>query len=199
MNKHQQIELGNVVVGDWFYTSENDQIELYQMLENESDILVKAFWPQVLDAKIETADLRTACTIYSSENNTIFYLKSGEITTEDLEEIAQFKRISAGKKARENHFQLLIETANNAIATNDFESAISVLTEAAPYSKLDLTIYQKRGFCYLKLNRFLEALADFEYVLGQTHHEESIEHCIAIYDQMGNKEKALEKRKLLEG
>lgn len=197
MNNPKQIDLSDLVIGDWFYTCENNQIELYQLLENQTTFLVKAHWPVSTDTAFEAADLRTACTHFDAKNETLFYLKTGELSTTDLQEIAQYKRIVEGKKAREEHFQSLVLAANNSIAANEFSKAVDLLTEAAPFAKLDVSIYQKRGFCAFHLGKFHEAIADFEYVLSQTDDLESLQLCITAYEQVGNEEKANEKRILL--
>ena len=36
---------------------------------------------------------------------------------------------------------------------------------AAPYSKYDIELYEKRGLSYLKLEQYSDALADFDYYL----------------------------------
>lgn len=197
MNNPQKIDLSDLKIGDWFYTCENNQIELCQLLENQTTFLVKAHWPVSTDTAFEAADLRTACTHFDAKNETLFYLKTGELSTTDLQEIVQYKRIVEGKKAREEHFQSLVHEANNSIAANEFSKAVDLLTEAAPFAKLDISIYQKRGFCAFHLGKYYEAIADFEYVLSQTDDQESLQLCITAYEQVGNEEKANEKRNLL--
>jgi tetratricopeptide (TPR) repeat protein len=197
MNNPPKIDLSDLVIGDWFYTSDNDQIELYQLLEIQTAFLVKAYWPMTTDTAFEAADLRTACTHFDAKDKALFYLKTGELSTTDLQEIAQYKRIVEGKKAREEHFQSLVLEANNSIATNEFSKALDLLTEAAPFAKLDISIYQKRGFCAFHLGKYYEAIADFEYVLSQTNDQESLQLCITAYEQVGNVEKANEKRNFL--
>ncbi|MCC6701088.1 MAG: hypothetical protein IT221_06175 [Fluviicola sp.] len=197
MNNPQKIDLRDLKIGDWFYTCENDQIELYLLLENQTAFLVKAHWPITTDTAFDAADLRTACTHFDAKDKALFYLKTGELSTTDLQEIAQYKRIVEGKKAREEHFQSLVHAANNSIATNEFSKALDLLTEAAPFAKLDVSIYQKRGFCAFHLGKYYEAIADFEYVLSQTNDQESLQLCITAYEQVGNEEKANEKRNLL--
>lgn len=197
MNNPPKIDLSDLKIGDWFYTCENDQIELYQLLENQTAFLVKAHWPITFDSAFEAADLRTACTHFDAKNQALFYVKTGELSTTDLQEIAQYKRIVEGKKAREEHFQSLVLAANNSIAANEFSKAVDLLTEAAPFAKLDVSIYQKRGFCAFHLGKFHEAIADFEYVLSQTNDQDSLQLCITAYEHVGNEEKANEKRILL--
>jgi tetratricopeptide (TPR) repeat protein len=197
MNNSKQIDLRDLVIGDWFYSCENNQIELYQLLENQTAFLVKAHWPITTDTAFEAADLRTACTHFESKNEALFYLKTGELSTTDLQEITQYKRIVEGKKAREDHFQSLVLAANEFIAANEFSKAVDLLTEAAPFAKLDISIYQKRGFCAFHLGKFHEAIADFEYVLSQTNDQDSLQLCITAYEHVGNEEKANEKKNFL--
>ena len=186
MNNSLQIDLSKLVVGDWFYTSENNQIEVYQLLENHPAYLVKAHWPIVSISTLETIDIRTNCTHFSGTNKTLYFLKTSELNTIDLQEISQYKRIIEGKKAREEHFQSLVQAANKFIAE-----------EAAPFAKLDISIYQKRGFCAFHLGKYHEAIADFEYVLSQTNDQECLQLCITAYEHVGNVEKANEKRNLI--
>jgi len=55
--------------------------------------------------------------------------------------------------------------AIDAFEKGEYSEAIRLFSLAAPYSKYDVEIYEKRGIAYLKLEYYFDALADFEYYL----------------------------------
>jgi regulator of sirC expression with transglutaminase-like and TPR domain len=44
---------------------------------------------------------------------------------------------------------------------------VRLFSLAAPYSKFDIELYEKRGLSYLQLGQYSDALADFDYYLIQ--------------------------------
>ena len=59
----------------------------------------------------------------------------------------------------------LKQEAVDAFEKGEFREAVRLFSLAAPYSKYDIELYEKRGLAYLELGQYMDALADFDYYL----------------------------------
>lgn len=155
--------------GSYFYFRIDSLYYLFQLLEvNENQILVERFWSSTnvpSMEKLHQFDIKSACSELEEEEHDFEVIGRKEITETQLKEIAQFLRIKAGKSAREVEFLSLKKEAMEAFKQEKYEEAVRLFSLAAPYSKYDMEIYEKRGLCYLKLAQYSNALADFDYYL----------------------------------
>lgn len=156
-------------VGTYFYFRKDSLYYLFQLLEvSPNQILVQTFWSTTnvpsMD-KLHQFDVKSACSEFNEEFDELIEIGRAEITSNQQEEIAQFLKIKASKIAREAGFLTLKREAVEAFEKMEYPEAIRLFSLAAPYSKYDVEIYEKRGIAYLKLEQYFDALADFEYYL----------------------------------
>ena len=177
-------------VGTFFYYQKDSLFFLFQLLENKKDdILVQSFWSTALKPSLETLDqldIKSTCEEFDSEYEDEFFEEIGilPLTSFQEKEMAQFRRIRASKEARQTEFILLKEQANQAFQDQNFTESIRLYSLAAPYSKYDLEVYEKRGISYLKMNQFIHAIADFEYFLSHQPNDETI---LKLLDEAKNR------------
>jgi len=117
--------------------------------------------------KLHQFDVKSACSEFDEEFDEFICIGSEEITENQRKEIAQFLKIKTAKIARESGFLTLKKEAIEAFEKKDYPEAIRLFSLAAPYSKYDIEIYEKRGLCYLNLGLYADAIADFDYYLIQ--------------------------------
>jgi regulator of sirC expression with transglutaminase-like and TPR domain len=156
-------------IGTYFYFRKDSLYYLFQLLEiSPNQILVQTFWSTTnvpsLD-KFNQLDVKSACSEFEEEFDELIVIGKEKITAEQKQEIAQFQKIKASKIAREAGFLTLKREALEAFEKMEYPEAIRLFSLAAPYSKYDIEIYEKRGIAYLKLEHYFDALADFEYYL----------------------------------
>ncbi|WP_430405404.1 tetratricopeptide repeat protein [Fluviicola sp.] len=162
-------ELATLSLGSYFYFRKDSLYYLFQLLEyNPNQILVQSFWsttnvPSM--EKLHQFDVKSACSEFDEEFDELTIIGKEKITADQKQEITQFLKIKAGKIAREAGFMTLKREAVDAFEKGEYPEAIRLFSLAAPYSKYDIEIYEKRGIAYLKLGQYIDALADFEYYL----------------------------------
>ena len=110
-------------------------------------------------------DVKSACSEFDEQFDELVEIGREEITAEQQKEIIQFRKIKASKIAREAGFLTLKREALEAFEKGEYQEAIRLFSLAAPYSKYDIELYEKRGLSYLKLEQYSDALADFDYYL----------------------------------
>lgn len=156
-------------IGTYFYFRKDSLYYLFQLLElSANQILVQNFWSTTnvptMD-KLHQFDVKSACSEFDEEFDELIYLGNEAITENQRSEITQFLKIKTAKIARESGFLTLKKEAIEAFEKKDYAEAVRLFSLAAPYSKYDIEIYEKRGLCYLKLGLYADALADFDYYL----------------------------------
>ena len=168
-------ELEKLPLGSYFYFRKDSLYYLFQLLEyTPNQILVQGFWSTTNIPSIEKLhqfDIKSACSEFDEEFDELVIIGKEEITANQQEEITQFLKIKAGKIARESGFLTLKREAIDTFEKGEYNEAIRLFSLAAPYSKYDIEIYEKRGIAYLKLDQYVDALADFDYYL--THDPEN--------------------------
>jgi hypothetical protein len=156
-------------IGTYFYFRKDSLYYLFQLLEiSPKQILVQTFWsttnvPSM--EKLHQFDVKSACSEFEEEFDELIVIGKEKITAEQKQEIAQFQKIKASKIAREAGFLTLKREALDAFEKGEYQEAIRLFSLAAPYSKYDIEIYEKRGIAYLNLGQYFDASADFEYYL----------------------------------
>lgn len=161
--------LEKIPLGSYFYFRKDSLYYLFQLLEYApNQILTQVFWstthvPSM--EKLHQFDVKSACSEFDEEFDELIVIGNEEITVEQQQEIIQFLKIKAGKIAREAGFLTLKREAVEAFEKKEYQEAIRLFSLAAPYSKYDIEIYEKRGIAYLKSGLYFDALADFEYYL----------------------------------
>lgn len=162
-------EIEKLAPGSYFYFRIDSLYYLFQLLEFSTDqILVQSFWsttnvPSM--EKLQHFDIKSACSEFDEEFDELIYIGKVEITENQQQEISQFLKIKAAKTARNSGFLILKKQAVEAFEKGEYQEAIRLFSLAAPYSKYDIEIYEKRGLSYLKLGQYSDALADFDYYL----------------------------------
>jgi tetratricopeptide (TPR) repeat protein len=161
--------LKKLSVGSYFYFQHDSLFYLFQLLElSPNQVLVQPFWSTTnvpsMD-KLHQFDIKSACSEFDGKFDELICIGEQKITQNQQDEIAQFLKIKASKIAREAGFLTLKREAIDAFEKGEYQEAVRLFSLAAPYSKYDIEIYEKRGICYLKLNQFSDALADFDYYL----------------------------------
>lgn len=155
--------------GSYFYFRIDSLYYLFQLLEiSPNQLLVQQFWsttnvPSM--EKLHQFDLKSACSEFDEEFDELIYLGKKEITENQKQEIDQFLKIKTAKIARDSGFLALKKQAVEAFEKGEYQEAVRLFSLAAPYSKYDIELYEKRGLCYLKLGQYSDALADFDYYL----------------------------------
>ena len=156
-------------IGTYFYFRKDSLYYLFQLLEyTPSQILVQGFWSTTnvpTMEKLHQFDIKSACSEFDEQFDELVIIGKEEITANQQQEIAQFLKIKAGKIARESGFLTLKREAIDAFEKGEYQEAIRLFSLAAPYSKYDIEVYEKRGIAYLKLEQYVDALADFDYYL----------------------------------
>lgn len=156
-------------IGTYFYFRKDSLYYLFQLLEiSPNQILVQTFWsttnvPSM--EKLHQFDVKSACSEFDEQFDELVEIWKEAITAEQQKEIDQFRKIKASKIAREAGFMTLKREAVEAFEKKEYQEAIRLFSLAAPYSKYDIEIYEKRGVAYLNLGQYIDALADFEYYL----------------------------------
>lgn len=189
--------------GTVFYTLANGEYHLYKVLAVADDMLyTRVYWPEIVQPTGEnfrTFDLRTACdAVAIGDFHNAVAIAQESITDNDELEYATFLRIREGLDNRAKQLTLLIEQADVLSAQTQYAEALAIYTEAMSFSKHDFTLFDKRGACYLMLERFSEAVADFEHSLtsfpeGKT----TLYACAKAYHGLRNDRKAIEKLEVL--
>jgi tetratricopeptide (TPR) repeat protein len=156
-------------IGTYFYFRRDSLYYLFQLLEvSPNQILVQTFWSTTnvpsMD-KFYQFDVKSACSEFDEQFDELVEIGKEEITAEQQKEIAQFRKIKASKVARESGFLTLKREALEAFEKGEYQEAVRLFSLAAPYSKYDIELYEKRGLSYLKLKQYSDALADFDYYL----------------------------------
>lgn len=153
-----------------FYFKNEGVFEVFKLLKLENDtIYVRTYWPiyeEPTAISIADLDVKSACSLLEKnefEKGSVFAFE--EVSLEDEKEIEQFKAIVHGQEVRKNKFAELLLAADQAIENTDFEQAVAILTEAAPFNKFNLTVFEKRALCYLQLGKRFEAEQDIDFIL----------------------------------
>lgn len=157
-------------LGSIFFLINGDLFHVFKLLKLENDaVYVRTYWPIYEQPKaifLADLDVKSACSLMDKdefEQGNAFAYES--ISAEDEQEIEQFKAIVQGQEARKNKLAELLLAADQAIENNDFAQAVAFLTEAAPYNKFNLTVFEKRALCYLQLGKRFEAEQDIDFIL----------------------------------
>ncbi|WP_300660326.1 tetratricopeptide repeat protein [Fluviicola sp.] len=162
-------EIEKLTPGSYFYFRIDSLYYLFQLLEFSTDqILVQRFWSSTnvpSMEKLHQFDIKSACSEFDEVFDELVYIGKEEITENQRQEIAQFLKIKAAKIARNSGFLILKKQAVEAFEKGEYQEAVRLFSLAAPYSKYDIELYEKRGLCYLKLGQYSDALADFDYYL----------------------------------
>ncbi len=161
------LEIGPL--GTYFYFRKDSLYYLFQLLEiSPNQVLVQSFWSTTnvpsMD-KLHQFDTKSACSEFDEQFDELVEIGKEEITENQLREIAQFLKIKTAKAARESGFLTLKKEAMEAFEKGEYQEAVRLFSLAAPYSKYDIELYEKRGLSYLKLGQYSDALADFDYYL----------------------------------
>jgi hypothetical protein len=155
---------------NFFYIKNEGFFEVFKLLKLENDtVYVRSYWPiyeEPTAISIVNLDVKSACSLIEKDEFEKGRAFAFEIVTpEDEKEIEQFKAIVQGQEARKNKLAELIEAADQAIENKEFEQAVAILTEAAPFNKFNLTVFEKRALCYVQLGKRFEAEQDIDFVL----------------------------------
>ena len=172
-------ELDIIPIGTYFYFRKDSLYYLFQLLEIlPNQILVQTFWSSTnvpsMD-KFYQFDVKSACSEFDEEFDELVEIGKTAITENQLQEITQFLKIKTAKAARESGFLTLKQEAMEAFEKGEFREAIRLFSLAAPYSKYDIELYEKRGLAYLKLEQYSDALTDFDYYLIHDPNNERIQ------------------------
>lgn len=156
--------------GSLFYIKNDDSFSVFKfLLIDNGQFYVRSYWPiyeEPTAISITDLDVKSACSQIEKDEFEKGRAFAFEIVTpEDEKEIEQFKAIVQGQEARKNKLVELLIAADQAIENNDFEQAVAILTEAAPYNKFNLTVFEKRALCYMQLGKRFEAEQDIDFVL----------------------------------
>ncbi|MDR0802229.1 tetratricopeptide repeat protein [Fluviicola sp.] len=159
----------NFPLGSYFYFRVDSLYYLFQLLAySPEQILVQRFWSSTNTPSMENLhlfDVRSTCSKLNETDNDLVLIGKEEISANQLKEIDQYLKIKIGKEARQTEFLQLKSDALQAFEKQQYEEAIRLFSLAAPYSKYDIELYEKRGLSYFKLKNYSNALADFEYYL----------------------------------
>lgn len=171
-------ELEIVPVGTYFYFRKDSLYYLFQLLEiSPNQILVQPFWSTTnvpsMD-KLHQFDVKSTCSEFDEKFDELVIIGKAAITAAQKNEIAQYLKIKASKIAREAGFLTLKREAMEAFEKGEYREAIRLFSLAAPYSKYDIELYEKRGLSYLKLEQYADALADFDYYLIHNPNNEMV-------------------------
>lgn len=153
-----------------YYIKNEGFFEIFKLLKLEKDaVYVRTYWPiyeEPTAISIADLDVKSACSLLEKDEfEKGLAFAHEDISTEDEQEIEQFKAIVKGQEERKNKLAELLQAADQTIENKDFEQAVAILTEAAPYNKFNLTVFEKRALCYVKLGKRFEAEQDIDFVL----------------------------------
>ncbi len=156
--------------GSLFYIVNEESYSVYKLLVVEGEnYFVRSYWPiyeEPTAISLENLDVKSACSLIEKDEFEKGRAFAYEIVTpEDEKEIEQFKAIVQGQEARKNKLAELLQEADEAIEKKEFEQAVAILTEAAPFNKFNLTVFEKRALCYVQLGKRFEAEQDIDFVL----------------------------------
>lgn len=156
--------------GSLFYIVNGESYSVFKLLLKERErFFVRSYWPiyeEPTAISLADLDVKSACSLLEKDEfEKGLAFAHEDISTEDEQEIEQFKAIVKGQEERKNKLAELLQAADQAIENNDFEQAVAILTEAAPYNKFNLTVFEKRASCYLQLGKRFEAEQDIDFVL----------------------------------
>jgi tetratricopeptide (TPR) repeat protein len=186
--------------GDVFYGHENGEYNLYKVIRSGEDgyVLVRGFWISTIkptSANWKTFELRNTCeALEISECDRPTFVTYESVTAEEEAGYEEFQRIAEGMRKRAEEFSVRLTQADSLMGENREEEALALYTEAASFAKNFFPIFDKRGMCFLLLNRFSEAIADFEHSLSIfPHGKETLYNCAKAYYRLGNHPKAIEK------
>jgi tetratricopeptide (TPR) repeat protein len=184
--------------GAIFYTHEDGEFQLYKIIRfGEEGLFVKAWWPNTVQPKadnLQNFELRNACEpfhVSGLEHATV--LANEGVSEEDENGYQEFLRIQEGIDRRASEMVSIMEKADALMNAGDFEAAAHLYTEAASFSKYFFSLFDKRGYCYLKLNRFSEAIADLEHSLSiYADGLKTLYDCGTAHYHSGNHARAIE-------
>ncbi|MGV3610833.1 MAG: hypothetical protein ACO1N0_07790 [Fluviicola sp.] len=167
-----------IPIGTYFYFRKDSLYYLFQLLEvSPKQVLVQTFWSTTnvpsMD-KFYQFDVKSACSEFDEEFDELITIGEEAITENQLQEIEQFLKIKTAKAARESGFMTLKQEAMEAFDKGEFQEAIRLFSLAAPYSKYDIELYEKRGLAYMQLGQYSNALADFDYYLIQDQNNDIV-------------------------
>jgi hypothetical protein len=158
------IPIKQLEAGRFFEVKQGHEIHFFRLLKMEPVILVAAYWP-IFDTT-EKTELKSNCTEFPFDESTkVIAGEYAPINDEDLEAICTFERIREAKTQRLTAFKDLLFQAKKAMQLQHWNLAIDLLNEAAPYNKLDTTLYKLRGLCQLYSGNTLLAKADLGFYL----------------------------------
>lgn len=170
-------EIANFTEGTFFYYQHDSLLYVFQVLKHkEESSCVQEYWSTSILPDFEQLnhlDIKTCCTLFESTDCELHWLGFKQITAKQENEIVNFQRIKLGKETRELEFKRLKQAAFEAFNKANYEEAIRLISEAAPYSKYAFDLYKKRGECYLMLKQYQAALSDFDFYL--THQPNDVE------------------------
>lgn len=185
--------LGQLPVGTYFYFRKDSLYYLFQILEiSANHLLVQQFWsttniPSM--EKLNQFDVKSACTEFNEEFDELIGIGKVEITENQRREIDQFLKIRTARIARDSGFLALKKQAVEAFEKEEYQEAVRLFSLAAPYSKYDIELYEKRGLSYLKLGQYSDALADFDYYLIHDPDNEIVKEAMNLAKQKFSKSK----------
>ncbi len=171
-------------IGTYFYFRKDSLYYLFQLLKfSPNQILVQTFWSTTNVPSMEKFyqfDVKSACSEFDEEFDELVEIGKAAITENQLQEITQFLKIKTAKAARESGFMTLKQEAMEAFEKGEFQEAIRLFSLAAPYSKYDIELYEKRGLSYLKTGQYVNALTDFDYYLIQDPGNELVQSALEL-------------------
>jgi tetratricopeptide (TPR) repeat protein len=188
--------------GDVFYDLENGEYHVYKVIrldeESPGVIFTRGYWSSNVKPTLENRqsfELRNACEALGiSGFEQPVFLVNEPVTQTDLDGYEEFLRIKEGLDRRANLMVELMKQADELVNACDFDAALPLYTEAASFSKYFFSLFDKRGYCYLKMNRFSEAIADLEHSLSiYADGLKALYDCATAYYHSGNYPKAIER------
>ncbi len=156
------------VGGFYLQKTENEFFGFKVLQLEENSLLARVYWPFLETTSKENWDIQSACTRITFPLQNVDFIDFEVITFEDEAEVIQFLKIEKAKQLRQTEFVLLTELAKDAFQEKRFEECVQMLTEAAPYSKLNLEIYLLRAKANLALENLFEAKQDIFYLLDES-------------------------------
>ena len=173
-----------LAAGTYFFFRKDSLYYLFQLLESSANqILVQSFWSTTnvpsMD-KLHHFDVKSACSEFDEVFDELIVIGNEAVTADQQLEIAQFLKIKASKIARESGFMTLKKEAMEAFEKGQYQEAIRLFSLAAPYSKYDIELYEKRGLSYLALGNYSDALADFDYYLIHDPNNEVVREAMEL-------------------
>lgn len=178
----------NIQQGLYCYTVNAEGFTLYKILDTTPDeVLAMVFWPSNLQPtalNIANFEVRAHCLSFPvSEFIAATAVMVVEISELEKKEVLQFERIRLGIQLREKEFQRLLAAGTIAFESGDYKTAITRLSEAAPYAKYTPLIYELRGKSYAQIGQHADALADLTYACDLGVKSEEINRLIAELNQ----------------